>query len=136
VHASASPHAKEQVVAYRANSSERAEGEVWGSIAEPAARSRVIDSRRPVDWQTNCSVGDELVIACEKARDDLGGRELIVDLRSLTRIGPEGERVLLQLMKDKIKLQCGALVRELLTQLVRSNQLNTTDASEALNDED
>ncbi len=78
----------------------------------------------------------ELAIACEKARADLEGRELIVDLRSLTGIGPEGERVLLQLMKNKIKLQCGVFVRELLRQLVRSTQLNALDAADALNDAD
>jgi anti-anti-sigma regulatory factor len=77
----------------------------------------------------------ELAIACERAREDLGGRELIVDLRSLTRIGPEGEHVLLQLMKNKTKFQCGVFVRELLRQLVRSSQLNATDASDALKDE-
>ena len=64
----------------------------------------------------------ELVIACEKAREDLGERELVVDLRGLTRIGPEGERLLLQLMKNKTKLRCGVFVRELLRQLVRSTQ--------------
>jgi anti-anti-sigma regulatory factor len=79
---------------------------------------------------------NELAIACEKARADPDGRELIVDLRSLTGIGPEGERVLLQLMKDKTKLQCGVYVRELLRQLVRSTQLNALDAGEALNDAD
>jgi hypothetical protein len=78
----------------------------------------------------------ELAIACEKARADLEGRELIVDLRSLTGIGPEGESVLLQLMKNKIKLQCGVFVRELLRQLVRSTQLNVLDAADALNDAD
>ncbi len=79
----------------------------------------------------------ELAIACEKARADLDGRELIVDLRSLTGIGPEGESVLLQLMKNKIKLQCGVFVRELLRQLVRSSQLNPVDAGDdALNDAD
>jgi anti-anti-sigma regulatory factor len=77
----------------------------------------------------------ELAIACERARDDLGDRELIVDLRGLTRIGPEGERVLLQLMKSKTKLQCGVFVRELLRQLVRSTQLmNALDAPDTLND--
>ena len=77
----------------------------------------------------------ELAIACEKAREDLGGRELIVDLRSLTGISREGERVLLQLMKNKTKLQCGVFVRELLRQLVRSTQLNALEA-DALNDAD
>jgi hypothetical protein len=77
----------------------------------------------------------ELVIACERAREDLGGRELIIDLRSLTGIGPEGERALLQLLKNKTKLQCGVFVRELLRQLVRSSQLDAMDVSDALNDE-
>ena len=75
----------------------------------------------------------ELEIACEKARDDLDDRELIVDLRGLTRIAPEGERVLLQLIKNKIKLQCGVFVKELLRQLVRGDEL---DARDALNDVD
>lgn len=78
----------------------------------------------------------ELAIACEKARADLEGRELIVDLRSLTGIGPEGESVLLQLMKNKVKLQCGVFVRELLRQLVRSSQRNPVEAEDALNDAD
>lgn len=75
----------------------------------------------------------ELEIACEKAGEDLEGRELVVDLRGLTRIGPEGERVLLQLMKNNTRLQCGVFVRELLRQLVRSTELNALDA---LNDAD
>jgi hypothetical protein len=77
----------------------------------------------------------ELAIAYEKARHELERRELIVDLRSLTGIGPEGERLLLQLMKNKTKLQCGVFVKELLRQLVRSSQLDATDVSDALNDE-
>lgn len=78
----------------------------------------------------------EFAIACEKARAELKGRELIVDLRSLTGIGPEGERVLLQLMKDKTKLQCGVYVRELLRELVRSTQLKALDAADVLNNAD
>lgn len=78
----------------------------------------------------------EFAIAWEKARADLKGRELIVDLRSLTGIGPEGERVLLQLMKDKTKLQCGVYVRELLRELVRSTQLKALDAADVLNNAD
>jgi hypothetical protein len=77
----------------------------------------------------------ELAIACERAREGLGGREVIVDLRSLTGISPEGERTLLQLMKNKTRLQCGVFVRELLRQRVRSSQLVATDAPDALNDE-
>ena len=64
----------------------------------------------------------ELAISCEKARADLQGRELIVDLRGLTAIGPAGEIVLLQLIKDKTRLQCGVFARKLLRQLVRPTQ--------------
>ena len=78
----------------------------------------------------------ELAIACEKARESLEGRELVVDLRGLTRIGQEGERVLLQLMRSKIKLRCGVFVSELLRQLVRSSQLNALDAADTPNDVD
>ncbi|WP_263353164.1 hypothetical protein [Acidicapsa acidisoli] len=78
----------------------------------------------------------ELEIACEKAGDDLDGRKLVVDLRGLTRIAPEGERVLLQLIKNKIKLQCGVFVKELLRQLVRSTHQNASAATDVLNDVD
>jgi hypothetical protein len=79
---------------------------------------------------------NEFAIACEEAKADLQGRELIVDLRSVTGIGPEGERVLLQLMESKTRLECGVFIRELLRQLVRSTQVNPVDAGDALNDAD
>jgi hypothetical protein len=59
----------------------------------------------------------ELATACEGARTDLQNRELIVDLRSLAAIGPEGEDVLLRLMREKVKLLCGVYMKEVLRQL-------------------
>lgn len=96
----------------------------------PRERRLIVEGTLVTPWAS------ELASTCEKARDDLEGRELIVDLRSLTRISSEGERVLLQLIKNKTKLQCGVFVRELLRQLVRSTQLNATDAGDALNGAD
>jgi anti-anti-sigma regulatory factor len=93
-------------------------------------RKLIVEGTLVSPWAT------ELAIAFEKAREGLDGRELVVDLRGLTRIGQEGERVLLQLMKSKIRLRCGVFVRELLRQLVRSSQLNALDAADALNDVD
>jgi anti-anti-sigma regulatory factor len=52
---------------------------------------------------------DELANEREKARANLQASELVVDLRALTSISPDGENVLLQLMTNKIKLQCGVL---------------------------
>jgi len=66
----------------------------------------------------------ELANECEKARADLQGRELVVDLRGLTAISPDGEDVLLQLRRNKIKLQCGVYMMELLRQLARDTQRN------------
>jgi anti-anti-sigma regulatory factor len=99
-------------------------------VDSPRERQLIVEGTLVAPWAI------ELADACERAREDLGGRELIVDLRGLTRIGPEGEQVLLELVKKKTKLQCGVFVKELLRQLVRSSQLNATDASDALNDED
>jgi hypothetical protein len=84
-------------------------------------RTLIVEGTLVAPWAS------ELAVACQKARDDLGARELIVDLRGLTGIGPEGERLLLQLMNNKTRLECGVFVRELLRQLVRDNQRNAAD---------
>jgi anti-anti-sigma regulatory factor len=70
----------------------------------------------------------ELTTACERARTNLDGRELIVDLRSVTGISSEGESALLQLMRDKTKLQCGLFMSEVLRQLARKARQNSKDA--------
>ena len=64
----------------------------------------------------------EFTTACEKAISDLHGRELVVDLRNVTAITLEGERVLLRLMREKVKFQCGVFMKEVLRQLTRKNQ--------------
>jgi hypothetical protein len=76
---------------------------------------------------------DELANECERARADLQGRQLVVDLRGLTAISPDGEIILLQLMRNKIKLQCGVYMRELLRQLARDTQRNPQESADALN---
>jgi hypothetical protein len=79
---------------------------------------------------------DELVTAREKARTDLQGRELVVDVRGLTTISPDGANLLLQLMRDKVKLQCGVYLRELLRQLASDAQRHCSGADNPLNDAD
>ena len=62
----------------------------------------------------------ELRSACEKARENPKGRELVVDLRNLTVISPEGENLLVTLMNEGIKFRCcGVFTRQLLRQLAR-----------------
>jgi anti-anti-sigma regulatory factor len=72
----------------------------------------------------------ELTTACERVKAELDGRELIVDLRGITGISSEGESVLLQLMRDKTKLQCGLFMSEVLRQLARKAQQNSKDAGD------
>ena len=64
----------------------------------------------------------ELTSAYQRARTDLQDRELIVDLSGLTAIGPEGEAVLLQLMREKAKLLCGVYMKEVVRQLARKSR--------------
>lgn len=99
-------------------------------VEEPRHRRIVVEGMLVVPWT------DELWNECEKARTDLGGRELVVDLRGLTAVGPEGEDLLLRLMTDKIKLQCGVYMRELLRLLARDAQRTRGESGNAQNDAD
>ena len=80
-------------------------------VEDPRRRRVIVEGKLIVPWAA------ELKNAYQTARTDLQDRELIVDLRSLTAIGPEGEDVLLQLMREKVKFLCGVYMKEVLRQL-------------------
>jgi anti-anti-sigma regulatory factor len=62
----------------------------------------------------------ELRSACERARVDLGNRELVVDLKNVTVISPEGEDMLSALMSEGVKFRCGGVfARQVLRQVAR-----------------
>ena len=84
-------------------------------------RKLVIEGALLVPWAA------ELNRACEMARADLDGRELVVDLRNLMAISPEGENVLLALMNDGVKLRChGVFTKHVLRQIrIRKNLQET-----------
>lgn len=79
---------------------------------------------------------DELMTACEKARTDLQGCEIVVDVRGLTTVSPDSATFLLHLMRDKVKLQCGVYLRELLRQLSSDAKRRRPGADDPLNDAD
>jgi len=82
------------------------------TVVEDQRRRRVIvEGKLIAPWAA------ELTSAYQAARADLQDRELIVDLRSLTAIGPEGEDVLLPLMREKVKFLGGVYMKEVLRQL-------------------
>jgi hypothetical protein len=86
------------------------------SVVESTRHCRlVVEGKLIAPWTA------ELVTACEKAKADLHGRELILDLRNLTTISAEGERVLLQLMNGKVKFRCGVFMKEVLRRLASTS---------------
>jgi anti-anti-sigma regulatory factor len=72
----------------------------------------------------------ELTSACQTAGADLQNRKLIVDLRNVTAIGPEGEDVLLQLTHEKVKLVYGVYIKEILRQLFGKTRGSPPDSAE------
>ena len=77
-------------------------------------RRLIVEGRLIAPWAA------ELMSAYESAKTDLEERELVVDLRSLTAISPEGEAVLLQLMRENARFLSGVYMREVLKQLARN----------------
>ena len=80
-------------------------------LDDPHQRSMVVEGQLIAPWAA------ELASTYQAARTDLGARELIVDLRNLTAISPEGEEILVQLMREDVKFICGVYMREVLRQL-------------------
>jgi hypothetical protein len=83
------------------------------SIVENRSQIRlVLEGKLVVPWL------DELRPACEKAKSDLGGRELVVEVKNLTVINQAGEKVLLELMKEGVKFRgSGVFTKHMLKQL-------------------
>jgi hypothetical protein len=85
-------------------------------VEEQRRRKVIVEGKLIAPWAA------ELTSAYQTARTDLQDRELIVDLSGLTAIGPEGEAVLLQLMREKAKLLCGVYMKEVVRQLARKSR--------------
>jgi hypothetical protein len=83
-------------------------------VEDQRQRRVIVEGKLIAPWAA------ELSTTYQTARTDLQDRELIVDLKSLTAISPEGEEVLLQLMREKAKLLSGVYVKEVLKQLARN----------------
>jgi endonuclease III-like uncharacterized protein len=93
-------------------------------VEDPRRRRVIVEGKLIAPWAA------ELKSAYQTARTDLQDRELIVDLRSITAIGPEGEDVVLQLMREKVKFLCGVYMKEVLRQLVPKTRDSRRDAAE------
>jgi hypothetical protein len=99
-------------------------------VEEPRQRRVIVEGKLIAPWAA------ELTSTYQTARTNLQGRELIVDLRSLTAISPEGEDVLLQLMREKVKFLCGVYMKEVLRQLARKTRGSLQDPAHEYTDSD
>ena len=79
------------------------------SIIETSKERRLVLNGRPISpWTT------ELHHAYEKAKVDLNGRELVMDLDDITTISQEGENILISLMNKGIKIRCRGVFTKLM----------------------
>ena len=80
-------------------------------------RRLVLEGRLIAPWSA------ELMSACDKAREGLDGRELVVELKNLTAINQQGENALIALMNEGMKFRgCGVFTKQVLRQLARRAQ--------------
>ena len=78
-------------------------------------RRLVLEGKLITPWTT------ELRIACEEARKNLEGRRLVVDLKNLTVISPEGEDLLAALVNEGVRFRCcGVFMKQMLRQVARN----------------
>jgi hypothetical protein len=62
----------------------------------------------------------ELRNACEEARADLRGRELVIEMRHVTTISQEGENIILELINGGTKFRCeGVFTKHVVKELTR-----------------
>jgi anti-anti-sigma regulatory factor len=77
-------------------------------------RTLVLEGKLVAPWTS------EVESTWQKAGQHLQGRKLVIDLRNVTLIGPDGENTLFQLMRDGAKFSCaGVLTKHVLKQLAR-----------------
>jgi hypothetical protein len=83
-------------------------------------RRLVVEGKLVAPWAT------ELKSACEKARTDLRGRELVVEMQHISSISQEGENVILTLINEGIKFRCdGVFTKHVVKELTRRARKNS-----------
>jgi hypothetical protein len=93
-------------------------------------RRLIVEGKLVAPWSA------ELKTACDKARVDLGGRELVVDVRNLSVISQEGENVLLDLINQGVRFRCcGVFTKQVLKQLASRMRRTSRRIHDVANEE-
>jgi hypothetical protein len=83
-------------------------------IDTPRRRRVIVEGKLIEPWEA------ELRNACQQASVDLRGRELIVEMKHITRISQEGENVVLDLINSGIRVRGnGVFTEHLVKELTR-----------------
>jgi len=88
------------------------------SIVEAHGQRRlVLEGRLTPPWTT------EVENAWKTASEQFQGQKLVIDLRDVTFIGPDGEDTLFRLMSNGARFSCGdVLTKHVLKQLARRHR--------------
>jgi len=94
------------------------------SIIENRSQCRlVLEGKLIAPW------GTELRTECARAKVELQGRKLVVQM-DVTAISPEGENVVVELMNEGVKFRGGGVfTRHVLRQLARKTRKNVQEAA-------
>jgi hypothetical protein len=90
------------------------------SLVDNARQRRVIvEGKLIAPWTA------ELRNACQEARTELRGRELVIEMKHVTTISQEGENVILELMNGGIRFRChGVFAKHVVKELTRRASRN------------
>ena len=85
------------------------------SLIDNARQRRVIvEGKLIAPWTT------ALRNACEEARADLCGRDLVIEMKHVTTISQEGENVIIELINEGIRFRCdGLFTKHVVKELTR-----------------
>jgi hypothetical protein len=82
-------------------------------------RRLVVEGKLVAPWAA------ELRNACQEARGELDGRELVVEMKHITMISQEGENVILELINGGTRFRCcGVFTKHVVKALTRRTNRN------------
>ena len=88
-------------------------------IDSPRQRRLVVEGKLIAPWAA------ELRNACQEARADLRGRELVIEMKHVTSISQEGENVILELINGGIPFRCqGVFTKQVVKEVTRRASRN------------
>jgi len=95
------------------------------SVIDSATHRRlIVEGKLIAPWAA------ELRSACAEARVDLGGRQLVIEMKNMTTISEEGENVILELINGGIRFRCqGVFTKHVVKELTRRASRNPGDTS-------